>query len=118
MTFASATTAGGSEIAQNLLLLGHPSSLALRRDLLGEAQKYLAGHVGRKLRCVPGQEEPRGSALTGHKESVLRAKHLTRPIAEVSDRHHSQVITMVVTTVAPGSRGSRSVYEIGLGASN
>ncbi len=117
MTFASATTAGGSEIAQNLLL-GHPSSLALRRDLLGEAQKYLAGHVGRELRCVPGQEEPRGSALTGHKESVLRAKHLTRPIAEVSDRHHSQVITMVVTTVAPGSRGSRSVYEIGLGASN
>ena len=96
ITFASATTAVGSEIAQNLLL-GHPSSLTLRRDLLGQAQKHLAAHVSRELRGVPGQEEPRGPALTGHEDDVLRPKHLARPVAEVSDRYHSHVITMVVT---------------------
>lgn len=36
-TFASATTALGSEIAQDLLL-AHPASLALHRDLLCEAE--------------------------------------------------------------------------------
>lgn len=96
MTLASATAAGGSEIAQNLLL-GHPSSLTLRRDLLGEAQKHLASHVGRELRGVPGQEEPRGSALTGHEDDVVGPKHLARPIAEVSHRHDSHVVTMVAT---------------------
>ncbi len=96
MTFASATTAGGSEIAQNLLL-GHPSSLTLRSDLLGEAEEHLATHVGRELRGVPGQEEPRGSALTRHEDDVIGPKHLACPIAEVSYRYHSHVTTMVVT---------------------
>lgn len=96
MTFASATTAGGSEIAQNLLL-GHPSSLTLRRDLLGEAQKHLASHVGRELRGIPGQEEPSGSALAGHEDDVVGPKHLARPIAKVSHRYHPHVITMVAT---------------------
>ena len=96
MTFASATTAGGSEIAQNLLL-GHPSSLTLRGDLLGEAQKHLASHVGRKLRGVPRQEEPGGSTVAGDKDDVVGPKHLARPIAKVSYRYHTHVITSVVT---------------------
>ncbi len=96
MTFASATTAGGSEIAENLLL-GHPSSLTLCRDLLREAQKHLASHIGRELRGVPGQEEPSGPALTGHENDVVGAKHLARPIAKVPHGHNSHVITMVAT---------------------
>jgi len=96
MTFASATTAGGSEIAENLLL-GHPSSLTLRRDLLGEAQKHLAANIGRELRSVPGQEEPSGSALAGHEDDVVGPKHLARPIAKAPHGHDSHVITMVTT---------------------
>lgn len=96
MTFASATTAGGSEIADDLLL-GHPSSLALRRDLIGETQKHLASHVSRKLRGIPGQEEPRWSSLTGDEDDVIGAEHLARPIAEVSHRNYAHVTTIVVT---------------------
>src|SRR5581483_6119580 len=51
-TFASATTAGGSEIAQNLLL-GHASSLALGGDLLRQAQEDLSAHVLGELRPFP-----------------------------------------------------------------
>ncbi len=96
MTFASATTAGGGEIAENLLL-GHPSSLTLRRNLLGEAQKHLAANIGRELRSVPGQEEPSGPALAGYEDDVVGPKHLARPIAEVSHRYHPHVTTMVAT---------------------
>ncbi len=96
MTFASATTTGGSEIAQNLLL-GHPSSRTLRSDLLGEAEKHLAAHVSRELRGVPGQEKPSGPAVTGHEDDVVGPKHLARPIAKVPHSHHSHVITMVAT---------------------
>src|SRR5438552_12738225 len=46
MTFASATTAGGSEIAQDLFL-GHASRLALSRDLLGQPEEHLASHIRR-----------------------------------------------------------------------
>src|SRR3990172_10689458 len=53
MTLASATTTGGSEIAQDLLL-GHASRRPLRRDLIGEAQEHLAPHVLRKLGRIPG----------------------------------------------------------------
>src|SRR5215211_2416248 len=51
-TFASATTAGGSEIAQDLLL-GHTSSLPLRRDLVGQAQEDLSPHILWELRAFP-----------------------------------------------------------------
>jgi len=96
MTFASATTAGGSEIAENLLL-GHPSSLTPRRNLLGEAQKHLAANIGRELRSVPGQEEPSGPAPAGYEDDVVGPKHLARSIAEVSHRYHPHVTTMVAT---------------------
>jgi len=96
MTLASATTAGGSEIAPDLLLR-HASSLALRRDLIGEAQEHLAPDVLRKLGRIPGQEEPGGPALPGDEDDVVGAKHLARSIAELSDRYDSHVITSVVT---------------------
>src|SRR5262249_27920085 len=64
-TLASATTAGGREIAEHLLLA---DAFPLKRcaDLLGQAQGDLAANLDRQLRRIPRQEEPRRGAFARH----------------------------------------------------
>src|SRR5712691_4163827 len=77
MMFASATTAGGSEIAHDLLL-GYASGLPLRRDLVGQTQEDLSPHVLGKLGRLPGQKEPGGPTLASDEDDVIGAEHLAR----------------------------------------
>ncbi len=96
MTFASATTAGGSEIAQDLLL-GHMSSVALNGDLVRQTKEDLSPHVVGKLGTFPGEEEPSRPTLARDRDDVLGPKHLARSIAKASDGYDAHVITSVVT---------------------
>ena len=94
MTFASATTAGGSEIAQDLLL-GHTSSLPLSSDLAGQPKEDLAAHVGGELGRVPRQEEARRPASARDEDDVVGAGHLARSVPEVADGYDAHVITLL-----------------------
>jgi len=96
-TFASATTTSGSEIAEDILL-GHTASLALRRDLIGQAQEHLPANVVGDLGCVPRQEEAGGEPIAGDEDDVVGAEHLARLVAEGSNRHNLHVVTLVATT--------------------
>jgi len=96
-TFASATTAPGSEIVEHLLL-SYTARLEVRPDLLRQTLEHLAAHLERQLGRVPGQEEAGRRTVARHKDHVLRAKHLARTITEVTNAHNPHVGTTVVTT--------------------
>ncbi len=110
-TFASATTAAGSEIVE-YLLLGCALSVDLRADLFGETQEHFAANFDGQLGCVPGQIEAGRRAVAGDEDDVVGAEHLACVVAEVSNGHDLHVVTNMVTRyiVAPGAtRGRRSV---------
>jgi hypothetical protein len=94
MTLASATTARGSEIAQNLLL-GHSTLFALRSDLVGQPDEDLAAYVGGELGRVPGQEKTGRPSFAGDEDHVVGAEHLARVISEVSYGYNAHVVTTV-----------------------
>jgi hypothetical protein len=95
-TLASATTAGGSEILEHLLLAYTPR-LKLRADLFGKPLEHLPANVDREVRVVPRQEESRRGSVACHQDHLVGTEHLARAIAEVSDRDNLHVTTSVVT---------------------
>jgi hypothetical protein len=95
-TFASATTAAGSEVAEDILL-AHTARRALGGNLIRQTEKHLALDVRWEISRTPRQEEPRRPTFAGDQDDVVGAEHLARAIPEVTNRHHSHVITSVVT---------------------
>jgi hypothetical protein len=69
---ASATTAAGSEIVEDLLLAGALLG-ELCADLLGEAQEHFAAHLDRELGRVPGQIEAGAAADSTRAEKAGKA---------------------------------------------
>jgi len=96
MTLASATTASGSEVVEDILL-AHVTALALRGDLVAQPQEELATYVVTQARLCPGKEEPGRAALAGDENHIVRAEHLARTITEVTHRHNLHVATIVAT---------------------
>lgn len=88
MTFASATTAGGSEIALNVFL-GHAPRVALSRNLLGQPEEHLAPHVRRQFGRVPRQEEP------GRPSRVTRITSSDRNISLARSQKSRTVTTLI-----------------------
>ena len=84
-TFASVTTAGGSEIAKNLLV--HVLGLQRRADLLGQAQEHLAANLNQPVGISHGREYRAGVPSRVHEDYVIGAEHFRCVIAEVADRH-------------------------------
>ena len=109
--FASATTAGGTEIAEDPLL-GHTASRALCRDLGGQAQEHFPAEAVGKLGCVPRKEEAGGLSVAGNEDDVVGAEHLARSVAKRSNRHNLHVTTLVATTLR--RRGRRPLQLRGI----
>jgi hypothetical protein len=69
-TFASATTASGSEVAEEILL-AHATRLALSRDLIRQPEKHLASNIRRELRRGPRQKKPSWAPLACDEDDVV-----------------------------------------------
>jgi hypothetical protein len=99
-TLASATTAAGGEIVEDLLLAGALFG-ELLADLLGEAQEHFAAHLDGELGRVPGQIEAGGAP-----SRVTRMTSSERNISLARSRKSRTVTTFMWSP--PWSQTDRS----------